>query len=280
MIIIEKALYWGRRIALFVAILLLCFPAVTTAQVPTYTNILTFTSPVRLLPTNPSVSYGYYGSPYGGAQVQVSSIGQARYLILTLNGYKDGLDIATNISYSRNYNQFGSNYVLEAFTNILTNLTIPSGGVFVFPMNPTNKSVTSQTPVFKLTNSSGMNSAYGVWNITNGFGLAFSTSILRTNYTTQGNNGGWYNTNTGQYVNVSYTTTNKYIFVDRWVQQSVLLYTTNSGSTWITNSSLMSGSPGYITDSGEGNHDLTNNYQAVLSQSNTNFIVKVYRIPN
>jgi hypothetical protein len=208
--------------------------------------------------------------------IQVSSIGSARYLILALNGSTDGVDKTTNISYDRNYTN-GSNYILVASSSIYTNLVIPSGGVFVFSMNPITKNLTSQIPVFKFTNSSGWNSVSGVWNVTNGFRMAYSTSIWRTN------------TNIltmlapvisrDSVTPDSYMVTNKVIFLDRYIPKSVTVYTANGGATWNTNSIPGSGNPYYVTDNEQGNHDLTNNYYAVLSQSNTNSIVQVYRFP-
>jgi hypothetical protein len=259
---------------LFAAVLFLFFSGLSNAQVPSYTNILTFTSPVRLVATNTNVFRLGGATAIMGSQqtylpsIQVSSIGSARYLILALNGSTDGVDKTTNISYYRNYTN-GSNYILVATSSIHTNLAIPSGGVFVFPMNPTTKTITSTTPVYKLTNSSQWYSVSGVWNVTNGFRASYFSSSLTTNTSIM--------TMVGPYG--SYTVTNKAIYIDRSIPKSVTVYTTNIGQTWITSSIPGSGNPGYVSDNEQGNHDLTNNYYAVLSQSNTNSIVQVYRFP-
>jgi hypothetical protein len=243
---------WKMRCLFVIAFHILSFPGLSHAQVPTYINILTFTSPVRLVPTNTSLSGQGGGSATMGSQqayrpsIQVSSIGSARYLILALNGQTDGLDIQKEIFNSRNYDGITLKYTLETQTNFYTNFFIPSGGVFVFPMNPVTKNLTSQTPVFKFTNSSGWNSVSGVWNVTNGFRLAYSTSTWRTNTNI------W--TMVGPVISResvtpdSYMVTNKLIFLDRYVPKSVTVYTTNGGVAWNTNSIPGSGNPGYVAD--------------------------------
>lgn len=249
------------------------------AQIPTYSNILTFTSPVVLIPTNTnSISYGGGYYPNQNPQVQVSSVGSCRYLIVSLNGSKNGLDLSTNISVTRYYSS-ATNYTQNFLTNINTNYFIPSGAVLVFAMNPTNKTVTSTVPVFKLTNSTGQNYGAGCWNITNGFYLCYNTSLLTTNFDAQVTTAYYTNPTSGTVTEIPYIATNKTIYIDRWVPQNVFVCTTNNGSSWLTNNQLGSKMTGYLSDSGEWNHDLTNNYYAVLCKSNTNTIVYVYRMP-
>lgn len=243
------------------------------AQVPAPVNILTFTSPVRLIPTNTNSGSEPWQQYNGYPQVRVSSIGSARYLILTLDGQTDGRDITTNITITRNYTAT-NRFTVVRTTNLSTNVWVPSGGVFVFPMNPTTRLLTSTRPIQISTNFSSYY-AGGLWNLTNGYGLSYYSAVLRstTNITT---NYAWPDGVTS----ISFPTTNISTYLDRWgFPNSVLVYTTNSGSSWVTNSAFGSGIPGFLSESSEGNHDLTNNYHAVLSRTGTNFIVRVFRFP-
>jgi len=243
------------------------------AQVPTITSILNFKSPIKLIPTNSQI---FAPNP----SVDVSSIGSCRYLILSLNGQSEAMDANTNISYYRNYGTNTNGTFTNVYqTNVYTNGFIPTGAVFIFPMNQTTKTVTSSTPVYSFINSFGGSdcSGSGVWNLTNGFALSYNSGTVRTNldvYTQQGNY--W---NGKSNVTVSYAITNKYIWTDRYTPNSFLLYTVNNGTTWLTNAAFGSNINGFVNDGGQGNHDLTNSYYAALCRSNTNIWVQVYRYP-
>jgi len=247
--------------------------AVIQAQVPTITSILNFKSPINLIPTNSQIF-----AP--NATVDVSSIGSCRYLILSLNGNSEAIDLGTNITYYRNYGtNTNGTYTTVYQTNTDIKGFIPTGAVFIFPMNQTTKTVTSSSPVYSFTNSYGGSdcSGSGVWNLTNGFALSYNSGTVRTNLDVFTNQSGYWNGKSN--VTVSYAITNKYIWTDRYTPNSFLLYTVNNGTTWLTNAAFGSKINGFVNDGGQGNHDLTNSYYAALCRSNTNIWVQVYRYP-
>jgi hypothetical protein len=206
--------------------------AAIQAQVPAITSILNFRSPMQLIPTNSQI---FAPLP----SVAVSSIGSCQYLILSFNGNSQAIDLGTNITYHRNYgtNTNGA-YTTVYQTNTDIKGFIPTGAVFIFPMNQTTKTVTSSSPVYSFTNSYGGFdcSGRGVWNLTNGFALSYNSGTVRTNLDVFTNQSGYWNGKS--YVEVSYTVTNQYIWTDRYTPNSFLLYTTNKGTTWLTNTSF------------------------------------------
>lgn len=272
------------KILLVSALLLLGVCLSTQAQVPTASPILTFTSPVRLWPTNTnSMLWNTWSTVWNDVGVEVGSAGSTSYLTLALRGKTDPSDMSTNITITRSYYATNGtplypNYRNITETNIYTNeIGSPNGGFFVFRMNPATKTLISQLPVFSDTGKSGYEGG-GAGNITNAVGYGYRTFRIVTNTEVQTRTESVWTGTTN--TNVSIVTTNKHISTDWSLRNDRIIFTTNNGTSWspLLSFSASSSTNGYINCDGVGVREMSNNFLGVISRSGTNFIVNVYRI--
>lgn len=246
-----------------------------------FTKILTFTSPFAVpatiaqnffSPGQPNFDYAQNPSSSTPAWPGISSIGSSRFLILSINGQRNLDVVTTNIITTRNPEN--TNQIITT-TNTETNRGLrPYGGLFVFAMNPSTRMVSSAVPVYQNTNGQFFYGD-GTWNMTNGFSLSYNQVKTITNRVVGTNFSGHGETNTTIYRD------------DYGIYHSLILFTTNNGATWTTNSVAGSGVSNYLSDNTTLNPDLTNNYRAVTrwipsvvgGVTNRRIVCDVYRFP-
>jgi len=252
---------------------------------PNFTRILTFTSPFVVAPAPPYFQSGgpnYRSSSPTPAWAGISSVGSARYLILTINGQRQETNLTTNIITTRSSTNVSR---VTTTTNITTNSGSGEyGGIFIFAMNPATRPVSSAVPVY--TNTNGLHFyGEGVWNLSNSFALSYNQAQVITNRVI-GTNFIYLPGGTNP---VAVGETNTTIYLDKYAQyHSLILTTTNNGLTWAGNSVAGSGIANYLSDNSTWNPDLTNNYRVVTrwipanvvgGVTNRRIVCDVYRFP-
>lgn len=226
---------------------------------PAESQSLPFTKILTFSPASPTLTTATDGWGTWRPSVSVNSVGRSHYLLLTYNQYANGIQVTTNRP-------------VGAAQSVWTNYEAkPSGVVFVFKMNPTDRTVVGTNPVFTMAIPSAHHYSVGsAWNSTNAFGFYYALPTVVTNVRTNYD------------INPPRRETN--IWTDLYGRKvEGIMQTTNQGSTWQTNLSLGSGIQNFVALNGAGHEDLTNTYLATVRWTNQSsaqrLVFEVYRTP-
>jgi hypothetical protein len=179
------------------------------------TNILSFTSSATIA-QNPALPWGFTAG-YMRPEGSFATVGSNKFLAIAFNYATNNTSFETNKS--------------SGTTSVMTNEYNPRplGVAYVFKFTSSN--VVNPSPVLSLTNTQNHTYSFsGSYISTNSIAISYFTAVVATNV---------------------YGSIYTNITTDYWGKEtSVLLSTTNNGSTWTTNQTLGSVKTNFIVATG------------------------------